>query len=69
MATGTEIIDSEELAKRWHLPKSWIQEQTRSRAVDPFRVPLRQILPVCLGLPELNAWLECRMRNGNGRKK
>jgi hypothetical protein len=70
MATGTEIIDSEELAKRWRLPKSWIQEQTRSRASDP--IPCLRFGKYCRfawDSPELNAWLERRMRNGNGRKK
>ena len=30
-----EVIDAGELAKRWNVPKSWILEQTRSRAADP----------------------------------
>src|SRR6202035_1377018 len=30
-----EILDAQELAARLKLPKSWILEGTRSRAVDP----------------------------------
>jgi hypothetical protein len=30
-----EVIDAGELARRWNVPKSWILEQTRSRAADP----------------------------------
>ena len=30
-----EIIDAEEMAARLKLPKSWILEGTRSRAIDP----------------------------------
>jgi hypothetical protein len=30
-----EIVDANELARRWSLPVSWIREQTRSRAADP----------------------------------
>ena len=31
-AVSREMIDAEELAKRWGLPPSWVREQTRSRA-------------------------------------
>jgi hypothetical protein len=30
-----EVIDAGELARRWSIPKSWILEQTRTRASDP----------------------------------
>ncbi len=30
-----ELIDAQELAKRLNLTKSWVQDQTRSRAQDP----------------------------------
>ena len=29
-----EVLDTAELAKRWHVPESWIREQTRGRAAD-----------------------------------
>jgi hypothetical protein len=35
VATGREIIDSAELAKRWSVPETWIRDQVRSRALDP----------------------------------
>jgi hypothetical protein len=31
-----EVVDANELAKRWRLPVTWIREQTRSRADDPY---------------------------------
>jgi hypothetical protein len=34
-STFFEVIDAGELAKRWSIPKSWILEQTRSRATEP----------------------------------
>ncbi len=30
-----EIIDAEELARRWGVPQSWVEDHTRSRAIDP----------------------------------
>lgn len=30
-----EILNCAQLAKRWNVPATWIQEQTRSRAIDP----------------------------------
>ena len=30
-----EIIDSEELAKRWGVPETWVRDQVRRRALDP----------------------------------
>jgi len=33
--TFFEVIDAGELARRWSIPKSWILEQTRSRATEP----------------------------------
>jgi hypothetical protein len=32
---SVEIIDSEELAKRWSVPESWVRDQVRRRAQDP----------------------------------
>ena len=33
--TFFEVIDAGEFARRWSIPKSWILEQTRSRATEP----------------------------------
>lgn len=30
-----EIIDAEELAKRWAVPETWVRENVRRRALDP----------------------------------
>lgn len=30
-----EVIDAPELARRWHVPESWIREHTRARCSDP----------------------------------
>jgi hypothetical protein len=57
-----EIIDAEQLAARLKLPKSWIMEATRSRAVDP--VPFLRFgryVRFRWNSHELNAWLGRRM--------
>src|SRR5579864_8664323 len=60
-----EVIDSEELARRWSLPASWIAEQTRSRAVDPLPcVKFGKYVRFRWQSPELEAWLARRCRNG-----
>jgi hypothetical protein len=33
--TSFEVIDAGELARRWSIPKTWILEQTRTRAANP----------------------------------
>jgi hypothetical protein len=30
-----EVLDAAQLAERWHVPVSWVREQTRFRAADP----------------------------------
>jgi hypothetical protein len=30
-----EVLDANELAKRWRVPVSWVREHTRDRAADP----------------------------------
>jgi len=52
-----EVVDSEELARRWCLPESWIREQTRSRAVDPIpHVRLGRYVRFEWNSPELLQW-------------
>ena len=36
---GAELIDSAELAARWRVPKSWIQNHTRQRTPQSERIP------------------------------
>jgi hypothetical protein len=60
-----ELIDSNELAKRWNLPASWIREQTRSRAVDPLPcVRFGKYVRFQWQSLELEKWLNRRRRNG-----
>ena len=53
-----ELIDAQDLAMRWHLPTSWIREQTRSRCSDPIpHLRLGRYVRFEWGSPELAAWL------------
>jgi hypothetical protein len=68
MNTEHEIIQPEELARRWSVPESWIREQTRSRCGDPLPcIRFGKYVRFIWASPELNAWLERRMRNGRGK--
>ena len=61
-----ELIDAPDLATRWHLPTSWIREQTRSRSVDPIpHLRLGRYVRFEWGSPELAAWLS-RHRSRKG---
>lgn len=71
-----EIIDSNELARRWSIPETWVRERVRSREDDPlpaFR--LGKYVRFRWGSPELESWMERRIvgannrRIGRGRKK
>lgn len=56
-----EVLDAEELAKRWKVPASWVREQCRSRAVDPIpHVQLGRYVRFSFGSPALTAWWERR---------
>jgi hypothetical protein len=57
----SEVIDCEELARRWNLPPSWIREQTRNRATDPIpHLRFGRYVRFQWGTPDLAAWLERR---------
>ncbi|PYV52765.1 MAG: hypothetical protein DMG98_23305 [Acidobacteria bacterium] len=59
--TTTVIIDSNELARRWKLPATWIREQTRSRALDPIpHLRMGRYVRFEYGSPDLAKWLERR---------
>ena len=59
--TTTAIIDSDELARRWNLPATWIREQTRSRALDPIpHLRMGRYVRFEYGSPDLAKWLERR---------
>ena len=52
-----EVLTAEELAKRWHVPESWVREQTRSRCSDPIpHVRLGRYVRFSWGSPDLNSW-------------
>jgi hypothetical protein len=52
-----EVIDAGELAKRWSVPKSWVMEQTRTRAADPLPcVRLGRYVRFEWESPRLVAW-------------
>jgi hypothetical protein len=56
-----EVVDAGELAKRWNVPKSWILEQTRSRAADPIPcLRMGKYVRFEWGSPSLLDWLAKR---------
>lgn len=60
------ILDASELAAKLKLPKSWVLEQTRSRAIDPIpHLKFGKYTRFRWGSPELTAWLA---RRAGGRR-
>jgi hypothetical protein len=58
-----EVIDAVELASRWQIPKTWILEQTRSRALEPIPcVRLGKYVRFEWESPELLRWWEKRRK-------
>lgn len=56
-----EIIDSTELAIRWHVPESWIRNRTRARTPREERIPcirFGRYVRFEWGSPQLASWLE-----------
>ncbi len=54
---GYEILDSRELARRWRVPKTWVEEQTRRRCSDPIpHIRLGKYVRFEWGSPELERW-------------
>lgn len=63
-----EYIDSQELAKRWCLPESWIREQVRTRTTDPVpHVRFGKYVRFRWGSPELEAWAQRRTTGSNNK--
>lgn len=57
----SEVIDANELARRWNLPASWVREQTRTRAGDPLPcIRFGRYVRFEWGSPQLAAWFERR---------
>lgn len=64
-SSAWEVIDADELARRWNLPASWIREQTRSRAQDPMPcIRFGKYVRFSWGSLELEEWLSRHRRNG-----
>ena len=60
-----EIIDTPKLAERLSVPRTWISEQTRSRAIDPLPcLVFGRYKRFRWNSPELNAWIVRRMKGG-----
>ena len=59
---AAEIIDAKELARRWHVPVSWIREYTRpDRTDDPLpHVRFGKYVRFEWGSPPLEQWLARR---------
>ena len=54
-----EVIDAGELAKRWRVPVSWIQNRTRARTPKADRIPcvrLGHYVRFEWGSPDLSEW-------------
>ena len=67
--SSLELVGPDELARLWGVPKSWIYEQTRSRALDPIPCThLGKHRRFNLNDPELHAWLQ-RQNNSKQRNR
>lgn len=52
-----EVINSEELAKRWKVPQTWVRDYVRDRAPDPIpHVKLGRYVRFEWTGPELEDW-------------
>jgi hypothetical protein len=64
-----EIIDSEELARRWRVPVSWVRSKSRERCAKDERIPHLQFgryVRFEWGSESLESWL-ARHREGAGQ--
>lgn len=65
--SGTELIDSVELAARWRVPESWIRNRTRARTPKSERIPcirLGRYVRFEWGSSRLAEYLEARAEGG-----
>jgi len=62
-----EVIDSEELAKRWNLPETWVRDGVHVRTSDPIpHVKLGRYVRFEWGSAELEDWwVRHRIANRN----
>jgi hypothetical protein len=62
-----ELIDSAELASRWRVPESWIQNRSRARTPKAERIPcirLGRYVRFEWGSTKLAEWLEAHADGG-----
>ena len=65
-----EVIDSEELARRWGLPESWIRDSVRGRSLDPIpHVKVGRYVRFEWGSPELDGWWGAHRRQGGSTNR
>jgi hypothetical protein len=56
--TSFEVIDADELARRWNLPVSWIRSHTRRRTLDEIpHLKCGKYVRFRWASPELEHWL------------
>lgn len=64
-----EIIDSLELARRWHVPESWVRTYVGNRVPKQDRIPcvrFGKYVRFEWDSPELQAWIAKRREGGRG---
>jgi hypothetical protein len=60
-----ELLDSSQLAARLNLPKTWVQEMTRSRASDPIpHHKFGKYVRFQWGTSALTEWIARRAKGG-----
>ncbi len=65
-----EIIDAEELARRWGVPASWVYDHVRARCDDPIPATrLGKYVRFSWGSPKLEAWFQRQAARGVPARK
>jgi hypothetical protein len=60
-APSIELIDAEQLARKWNVPVSWVRDRTRGRTPREDRIPcvrLGRYVRFRWPSADLDAWLE-----------
>ena len=65
MSENIEMIDCAELARRWNVPKTWFEDQVRTRATDPAPYfKMGKYVRFEWGSDELESWRRRRFKGG-----
>jgi|HubBroStandDraft_5_1064220.scaffolds.fasta_scaffold357007_2 hypothetical protein len=68
--TVFEVLTPDDLALRLRVPKSWIMEQTRSRAVDKIpHLKLGRYVRFQWNSPDLRDWINRRLCGGSKHRQ